>query len=147
VRRGYFVEGLGGSQFALPGAVDRLRAGESSDRTVVLAAADPANPYGAAIPWPDHSGRPSRSAGAYVVLVDGRLGAFVERGGRTVLSFTEDEDDIRATAAALHGLAAARIRRMVVSTIDGADAGTTPLGAALLDSGFARSYKGLAART
>ncbi len=147
VRRGYFVEGLGGSQFALPGAVDRLRAGDSEGRSTVLAAADPANPYGAAVPWPDHTGHPSRSAGAYVVLVDGRLAAFVERGGRTVLAFTDDADDVGAAAVAIGGLASSRIRRMVVTTIDGADAGTTPLGAALLDAGFARSYKGLAATT
>ena len=146
VRRGYFVEGLGGSQFALPGAVDRLRAGDRAGDVVVLACADPANPFGAALPWPGHQGQPSRSAGAHVVVVDGRAAAFVERGARTVLCFTDDPDTLQATAVALHGLAVRRIRRMVVATIDGRPAAETGLGAALLGIGFARSYKGLAAR-
>ena len=97
-RRGYFVEGLGGAQFALPGAVDRMRAladgsrkNKSAERAVVLAAADPAQPYGAALPWPERPGetpsshRPGRKAGALTVLVDGSLVLYVERGGRTLL--------------------------------------------------------------
>ena len=147
VRRGYFVEGLGGSQFALPGAVDRLRAGERSGPAMVLAAADPANLYGASLPWPDHDGRSSRSAGAYVVTVDGRAAAFIERGGKTVLTFTEDPDALSRTALAIHGLASRRMRRMVVTAVNGTPAGDTPLGRTLLDTGFVRSYKGLAART
>ena len=147
VRRGYFVEGLGGSQFALPGAVDRLRTSGTGREAIVLAAADPANPYGAALPWPDHDGHPSRSAGAYVAVVDGLLTAFVERGGRTVLAFTEDTDALQATAVTLHGLATRRLRRMVVATVDGAPAEETALGRALLQTGFTQSYKGLAART
>jgi ATP-dependent Lhr-like helicase len=146
VRRGYFVEGLGGAQFALPGAVDRLRAGEAAGAATVLAAADPANLYGASIPWPDNDGRPSRSAGAYVVIVDGRATAFIERGGKTVLTFTAGLEALGRTAAAIHGLASRRMRRMVVSAVDGAPAGDTPLGRMLLEAGFARSYKGLAAR-
>ena len=135
VRRGYFIEGLGGSQFALPGAVDRLRLDhDDADLPVVLAAADPANPFGAAVPWPDHAGRPSRSAGAYVVLVGGRLTAFVERGGRSVLCFTDSDDDIMVTSAALSDLAQRRIRRMKVTTIDGVEPGATALGNALLAS-------------
>ncbi len=87
-RRGYFVEGLGGAQFALAGAVDRLRdlRGPSLEpRGVALAAIDPANPYGAALPWPEAlDGRGSRSVGARVVLVDGELVFHLERGGRTL---------------------------------------------------------------
>ena len=148
VRRGYFVEGLGGSQFALPGAVDRLRLGhDEGGPATVVAAADPANPFGAAIPWPEHPGRPSRSAGAYAVLVGGRPAAFVERSGRSVLCFTGDPDDLAATAAALADLAERRIRRMVVTTIDGAEPGGTALGMALLATGFVASYRGIAART
>src|SRR5690606_20349246 len=107
-RRGYFVEGLGGAQFALAGAVDRMRAmappvpdgrPETETRAVVLAAADPANPYGAALPWPAHPGevahKPGRKAGALVVLVDGRLVLYVERGGKTLLSFTDDDEQLR----------------------------------------------------
>ena len=84
-RRGYFVEGLGGAQFALPGAVERLRERppEEAPGALVLAAADPAQPYGAALPWPKRAGgRASRVAGAYVVLLDGEPALFVERGGQ-----------------------------------------------------------------
>src|SRR5207244_7767781 len=87
-RRGYFVEGLGGAQFALPGAVERLRElrpreGEEAE-PLALAAADPAQPYGAAIPWPKRSGgRAARVAGAHVVLLGGEAALFVERGGRS----------------------------------------------------------------
>src|SRR5690606_28104434 len=104
VRRGYFVEHLGGSQFALPGAVDQMRrdaqeAGGAKP-VVVLAATDPANPYGAALGWPttetardDDAGvttghRPGRKAGAVVVLVGGELALYVERGGHSLLSFS-----------------------------------------------------------
>src|SRR5207245_2362259 len=74
IRRGYFVDGLGGSQFALPGAVDRLRAGRDPDaRVLAISAADPANPYGVTIPWPESGGRLSRVAGAFVVLDSGEL--------------------------------------------------------------------------
>ncbi len=101
-RRGYFIEGMGGAQFALPGAVERLRAagsgaaqtGASHDdgpRALVIAAADPAQPYGAALPWPkrdgqERAGRPSRVAGAYVVLVDDEPVLYVERGGRSLVT-------------------------------------------------------------
>ncbi|HET9559299.1 MAG TPA: DEAD/DEAH box helicase, partial [Actinomycetota bacterium] len=87
VRRGYFVAGLGGAQFALPGAEDRLRAGRDGDGPVTLAAADPAQPYGAALGWPETKGRPSRSAGAYVVLVDGEPAVFCERGAKSLVTF------------------------------------------------------------
>ncbi|HSM01074.1 MAG TPA: DEAD/DEAH box helicase, partial [Acidimicrobiia bacterium] len=143
IRRGYFVEGMGGSQFALPGAVDRLRAGSDRQGAVTLGAADPANPFGSSLPWPEHEGRPSRSAGAFVVIADGRLLAFVERGGRTVLSFSEDAEVLEAAASALVALGKRRMRRMVVSTVDGEPAGSTPLGRALVEAGFAEGYKGL----
>ena len=101
VRRGYFVAGLGAAQFALPGAVDRLRAERPAvgaapagppPAALVLAATDPANPYGAALPWPDRpGGRPSRAAGAYVVLVDGEPAAYLERGGRSLVTFPAAE--------------------------------------------------------
>ena len=88
-RRGWFVAGLGAAQFALPGAVDRLRAHphtrrRRTRRVVVLAATDPAQPYGAALAWPDGPGRPARAAGAHVVLVDGALAAYLERGGKSL---------------------------------------------------------------
>src|SRR6185369_5843866 len=98
-RRGYFVEGLGAAQFALPGAVDRLRGGTEHRDALVLAATDPANPYGAALPWPERvidagdgeraGHRAGRKAGALVVTVDGDLALYVERGGRTLLSYVD----------------------------------------------------------
>ena len=93
-RRGYFVEGLGGAQFALPGAVERLRelrAGDGAD-ALVLAAADPAQPYGAALPWPRRAGaRAARVAGAHVVLLGGAPALFVERGGRSLIPLRDPE--------------------------------------------------------
>ena len=103
-RRGYFVEGLGGAQFALPGAVERLRSLPSPDgRYLVLAATDPANPYGAGVPWPKRDGgaggrRPSRTPGAYVLLRDGEPLLFVERGGRGILRLRELEGEALAEA-------------------------------------------------
>jgi ATP-dependent Lhr-like helicase len=134
------VEGLGGSQFAVPGAIDRLRAPEGP-RTVTLAAADPANPYGAALPWPEH-GRPSRTAGASVVLHAGRLTAFVERGGRRITTFDLDDEGIAAAAGAVADLAATK-RRMTITEVDGEPAEGTALGRALVAAGFVESYKGL----
>ncbi len=90
-RRGYFVEGLGAAQFALPGAVDRLRETPSTSGPLLLAACDPANPWGAALPWPEgHGHRPTRKAGALVVLIDGRPVLYLERGTRTAVTFGDD---------------------------------------------------------
>jgi len=164
-RRGYFVEGLGAAQFALPGAVDRMRAladppGGStapSERAVVLAAADPAQPYGAALPWPDRPGdtptshRPGRKAGALVVLVDGQLVLYVERGGKTLLSWTDDPEVLSPTAAAL----AAAVRdgalgRLTVERTDGLTVGSglhgSPLAQALESAGFRPTPRGLRLR-
>ena len=106
-RRGYFVEGLGGAQFALGGAVERLRELRPRDgdeaEPLVLAAADPAQPYGAALPWPRRAGaRAARVAGAHVVLLGGEAALFVERGGRSLVPLREPEDEwLRAALAAL----------------------------------------------
>ena len=161
IRRGYFVEHLGGSQFALPGAVDRLRVdAQTAERTdllatdtdptpevVVLAAADPANPYGAALAWPTRDGhRPGRKAGALVVLADGALVAYLERGARTLLTWSTDPVVL---AAAAHGLAAVapRTGRLTVARIDGADVPgpgmDTPAATALCDAGFRLTPRGL----
>src|SRR5438477_361498 len=87
IRRGYFVEGLGGSQFALPGAVDRLRSlRDSGGGVIAMAATDPANAFGTVLPWPQSDGRMSRAAGAYCVVDDGRLVLYLERGGRSLLT-------------------------------------------------------------
>jgi ATP-dependent Lhr-like helicase len=113
IRRGYFVAGLGGLQFADPGALDRLRARREADaespEAVVLAAADPANPYGAALAWPrTDDARLARAAGTHVVLVDGAVAAVVSRGGRQVTAFLPEEEPVRSRVAAA---AAAALRR------------------------------------
>jgi ATP-dependent Lhr-like helicase len=141
VRRGYFVEGLGGAQFAYPGVVDRLRA-STDERVDVLAAADPANPYGSTVPWPESSGRPSRSAGAYVILVNGELAVFVERGGRRLVTFVDDPNSLHQASDGLRRLSG-RMRRMEIETIDGDKSGETQLGGVLKEAGFRHSYKGL----
>ncbi len=152
VRRGYFIEGQGGSQFALPGAVDRLRGGVDAGvggGVQVLAAADPANAYGAALPWPAHpSGlRPARRSGAHVVLDDGVLAAWVDRGGKRVLGFG---DDPAAAVAGLVQLAqrprSRGERSFSVDQIDGDPATATGLGLALGEAGFAPGYRGLSWR-
>ncbi|MCW5890176.1 MAG: DEAD/DEAH box helicase [bacterium] len=142
-RRGYFVEGLGGAQFAHAGAVDRLRAAASEPgRAQVLAATDPASPWGAALPWPergpeDAGHRPGRKAGAFVVLVDGRLALYVERGGRTLLSYAGDPAVVEPAAEALAEAArAGLLGRLEVQRADGEAVLDTPLARALAQAGF-----------
>jgi ATP-dependent Lhr-like helicase len=152
-RRGYYVEGLGGAQFALPGAVDRLRAVADQPRereTLVLSACDPAQPYGAALPWPDRAGeghRPGRKAGAVVVLVSGAAVLYVERGGRTVLSFTEDGDDLESGAEALSlAVKEGIVAGLTVERADGAGVFDSPLAEVLAGAGFSLSPRGLRLR-
>jgi ATP-dependent Lhr-like helicase len=143
-RRGYFIASLGAAQFGVPGAVDRLRsysrdpgveaAGKPS--AVTLAATDPANPYGAALPWPERvvgeadagadgaasrgMHRPGRKAGALVVLVDGELMLYVERGGRTLLTFTDDQHLLEPATQALAGaVRQGALGRLTVERADG----------------------------
>ena len=159
IRRGYFVDGLGAAQFALPGAIDRLRAArepaEAPDRSRVhlLAAADPANPYGAALAWPrrddDDRRAFARVAGAYVVLVDGVAALYLERGGRTLTPFPAATDPAVAAVAlrALGRLVAdGRFRELVVTRVDGSPIGESPWRPALLEAGFVPGYRGLALR-
>ncbi|OIQ81598.1 putative ATP-dependent helicase Lhr [mine drainage metagenome] len=171
VRRGYFVEHLGGSQFALPAAVDQLRAdardidpdGSGSPAvTVLLAATDPANPYGAALAWPpplaqdeanDGGGpRPSRRAGAVVVLVAGALVLFVERGGRSLLSFTDDRTALEQACVELAtAIRGGSLGRVVLTRADGNEVlapprRATPLTSALAAAGFAPTPRGLRLR-
>ena len=150
-RRGYFVEGLGGAQFAVPGALDRLRAvrepAAEVDSALVLAATDPANPYGAALPWPERGGRARRAAGALVVLRDGLPLVYVERGGRSLLTFTDDPDLLHAGAAALAGAVdAGRVASLQIGKIDGAELTDQPAVAALRAAGFADHPRGLVRR-
>jgi ATP-dependent Lhr-like helicase len=139
-RRGYFVEGLGGAQFALPGAIERLRAPQAPGAgALVLAVADPAQLYGAALAWPEGAAHtPSRRAGAYVVLCGGRPIVSVEAGGHSLQVHGEREAPVVATA--LEALAAAVRRglvpRLAIEKIDGEPALASPVGRRLLDLGF-----------
>jgi ATP-dependent Lhr-like helicase len=193
-RRGYFVEGLGAAQFALPGAVDRMRVmaadagqGEPTDPwrqpapgqqadpwrqpvpgqqagsgqpsraagpgPVVLAAGDPANPFGAALPWPDRPDetpgghRPGRKAGALVVLTGGHLVLYVERGGKTILSWTSDPAVLGPAAAALAGVArGGALGRLTIERADGETVHGSPLAHALEEAGFRATPRGLRLR-
>ena len=161
VRRGYFVAGLGAAQFAQPGAVDLLRAerdvGEVP-QVATVAATDPANPYGALVGWPDWPDgatlRASRSAGARVVLVDGRLAAWIARGDRQLLAaLPVDEPDRsqvgRALARELVRLAyddPAERRGWLIAEINGLPAADSPLAALLIEQGFAATSGGLQLR-
>ncbi|MCX4670450.1 ATP-dependent helicase [Streptomyces sp. NBC_01381] len=177
-RRGYVVEGLGAAQFAMDGAVDRLRATAnardradsssssmgyapraSESQAVVLAAADPANAYGAALPWPeppsDAGHKPGRKAGSLVVLVDGELTLYMERGGKTLLAWPSAPDDtpptedprLRPAAEALAGAAkAGSLGTVTVERINGAAALTSPFAPLLEGAGFHATPRGLRLR-
>ncbi|WP_423921874.1 Lhr family ATP-dependent helicase [Frigoribacterium sp. 2-23] len=186
-RRGYFIEGLGAAQFATGPTVDRLRSfvRDESDRrdddvlasagrgrdipVVTLAATDPANPYGAALPWPDStpataaeadsSGgagddtktsrghRPGRKAGSLVVLVDGRLTVYVERGGKSVLTFgSPDARELTLAAGSIASVVRGRLGKLAVERVDGEFVLGTPLGDALRDAGFAPTPSGVRLR-
>jgi ATP-dependent helicase Lhr and Lhr-like helicase len=172
-RRGYFVEGLGAAQFALPGAVDRMRAmadaarsdavvtdpwdtgarGRPGPRITVLAAADPANAYGAALPWPDRPGespgghRPGRKAGALVVLADGELVLYVERGGKTLLSWTSEPALLEpATSALATAVRTGALGHLTVERADGGGVYDSPLARALESAGFRPTPRGLRLR-
>jgi ATP-dependent Lhr-like helicase len=142
IRRGYFVEGLGGSQFALPGAVDRLRSlRDAGGGVIALAACDPANPYGSVLPWPKSDGRMARAAGAYCVLDDGELVLYLERGGRSLLTSAEVKPE---HLRALIGVAVVA-GRVEVQRVDGVAVMDSPLNALLKESGFASTHRGLVA--
>jgi ATP-dependent Lhr-like helicase len=163
LRRGYFVAGLGAAQFALPAAVDLLRSMRElpdTPRTSVLAATDPANPYGAIVKWPESAdadgGRgPTRSVGALVILVDGAAAAYLRRGDRELLLFLPADEPRRsqvgrAVARMLMQLAGSRDvghRGMLISAINGATASQHPAARLFLEEGFAATAMGLQART
>ena len=171
VRRGYFVAGLGATQFAVPGAVDLLRslrdtAGSSDEAEVVgLTATDPANPYGATLPWPASAAslpagqarRPMRAVGATVILVDGSLVAYLARGDRQLTTFLPDGEPARSKAAraiarTLADRASARsgddeeARGMLLEEVDGASASDSPLAAFLGEAGFVNGALGMTLR-
>jgi ATP-dependent Lhr-like helicase len=158
-RRGYFVEGLGGAQFALPGAVERLRAARPDDggRALVIAAADPAQPYGAALAWPSresrkHARRPARVAGAHVVIVADEPVLYVERGGRGLVTLVdgstaggggadpspgrEAQPLLQALAALAEAVRAGRVGKLALERIDGEPAIASELVGTLVELGF-----------
>nr|WP_250646034.1 ATP-dependent helicase [Microbacterium ihumii] len=154
-RRGYVIERLGAAQFAASTTVDRLRTFANLPdpaplRAITLAATDPANPYGAALAWPRREGvshRPGRKAGGLVVLVDGALVLYLERGGRTVLAFDDDPEALRAAASDL--VATARARRLdtlTVEKINGEPIYGTPFATALQEAGFVATPRGFTLR-
>lgn len=159
-RRGYFIEHLGAAQFAVPATVDRLRSYSEDTQlakpepvALALAATDPANPYGAALPWPaqqDDAGtghRPGRKAGALVVLVDGALVLYVERGGKTLLAFSEDESVLAAAGTALVGVVTrGAVDKLVMEKVNGHGILDTPVAAALSSAGAYSTPKGLRIR-
>ncbi len=143
-RRGYFVEGLGGAQFALPGAVERLRAQRDVEESVplVLAATDPAQPYGAALPWPrrDEEGarKPTRVRGAYVVLAGAEPVLYVEKGGRGIATLV-DAGDPRlhpAFEALAQFITGGRGRKLSLERVDGEPVVGSPLESMLIELGF-----------
>jgi ATP-dependent Lhr-like helicase len=157
-RRGYFVEGLGAAQFGTSGAVDRLRTHQHRpDRpdkpdALALAATDPANPFGAALPWPPQEAghRPGRKAGALVVLVDGELALYVERGGKTLLTFSADEEVLAVGIDALGGaVRQGALGRLTVEKADGASIlgqDSEVIRRAMESAGFVATPRGLRLR-
>jgi ATP-dependent Lhr-like helicase len=149
-RRGYFVEGLGGAQFALPGAVERLRSlPEARGEYMVLAATDPANPYGASLPWPKLEGgrRPGRTPGAYLLTCDGEPEVFVERGGRGLLRLREmNEGELgNAMQALADAVTAGQLPKLAIEKLDGDAVIGSGHEEALIGAGFSRGPRKLTA--
>jgi len=142
IRRGYFVEGLGGSQFALPGAIDRLRSlRESGGGMIAIAATDPANAFGTVLSWPHTDGRMARAAGAYCVVDDGRLVLFLERGGKSLL--TNGAVGLGHLQALI--VIATRAGKVELQKVDGVSAMDSPLKSALREAGFSGTHRSLVA--
>ncbi|WP_040865067.1 ATP-dependent helicase [Nocardia exalbida] len=161
-RRGYFVDSLGGAQFSTTDVVDRLRSFDAerarpesrqpTGTVLALAACDPANPYGAALAWPksdvDGGHRPGRKAGALVVLVDGELVLYLERGGKTLLTFTEDPDARRGAAGALADLVRRRrVDALVIDRVNGDSVHGNTFAEFLTEAGFSATPRGLRLRS
>ena len=152
------VTGLGAAQFALPGAVDRLRStrgdvgdeetGQGHEAPLVLAATDPAQPYGAALAWPDSEGRPARAAGALVVLSGGRLLAWLDRRGHHLVTFPAAAEDTSWADALAALVKDGRVRALEIRKVDGQPVTAAPeVVASLQRVGFVDGYRGLVLRT
>jgi len=161
VRRGYFVAGLGGAQFAQPGAVDLLRAARDEreqPQVATLAATDPASPYGALVAWPAWPGadslRASRSAGARVVLVDGLLAGWIARGNRQMLAALPPDEPERSRVGRALARELVRVaydapddrRGWLLAEINGVPAASSPVADYLVEAGFAATSGGLQLR-
>ena len=149
-RRGYFVEGLGGAQFALPGAVERLRSLPFEDGSyLLLSAVDPANPYGASLPWPKPAAnerrRPARAPGAYLLMRDGAPVLYVERGGRGILRLAEmsDEELTSAIQALAKAVGDGRLPKLAIERFDGDPVIGSGQEDVLLGAGFSRGPRKL----
>ncbi len=154
IRRGYFVEGLGASQFAVPGAEDRLRNTVDSTDPVLLSATDPANPYGALLPWPpaaDGSKRCARVAGSRVLLLNGNLIAYIAKTGDQITTFLPPDEPTRSSGikALIAGLKlAARGRKLVyLASVDGKPRAEESMHTALLSEGFQHGHRGYSCRS
>jgi ATP-dependent Lhr-like helicase len=166
VRRGYFAADLGATQFAMPAAVDLLRSlraerdGERCEM-LMLAATDPANPYGSLLRWPsggDASSSLTRSAGARVILCDGALVAYLRRGNANLQVFLPEDDPARTNVArALAEFLVARIRGdraddaasragLLIATVNGIAVAETAIARPLLDAGFVAGAMGFNVR-
>ena len=154
IRRGYFAGGVGATQFALPAALDLLRSLKEQPEepeVVVLAATDPANPYGTILRWPEPSQSardqraPIRSAGSLVVMVNGALAAYISRGARQLLAFLPDDEPAQAATARALASTLARIG-LLVHEIDGLPASEHPLAPYLVEAGFSPSAMGFQIR-
>jgi ATP-dependent Lhr-like helicase len=160
IRRGYFVDGLGAAQFAVPGAVDRLRsARETPDPRirpddvpdpVVLASTDPAQPYGAALDWPTTAGRPARSASSLVVLRAGRPLVWFDRRGHHLVTFPGVLDDMSWSRALIALVNDGRLKTVEIRKVNGDGLMGAAVPAGLVESlrtvGFSDGYRGLIAR-
>jgi ATP-dependent Lhr-like helicase len=149
-RRGYFVEGLGGAQFALPGAVERLRSLPEVDGSyLLLAATDPANPYGASLPWPklESGRRPGRTPGAHLLTRDGEPVVFLERGGRGILRLKPIEGEELETAmrALADSVSAGQLKKLAIEKLDGEAVIGSGHEEALIGAGFSRGPRKLTA--
>jgi ATP-dependent Lhr-like helicase len=152
IRRGYFIAGLGATQFATAGALDLLRSFRDEPEepeTLMLAATDPSNPYGAIVKWPEVPARSlTRSVGANVILVNGALAAYVGRGEKQLITFLPDAEPSRsmigrAIAAALAGIVERGIRRaLLITEIDDEPTSKSPLAPLLVEAGFTPSALG-----
>ena len=159
--RGYVIDGLGAAQFSTPAVIDRLRgladspdvtgwpSGTQEPQTYLLAAADPANPYGAALPWPETEGSPTRAAGSLVVLVDGLPVAHLTRGGKTLTTFPVpagiDDGEVMGyiVAALTEAVASGRLSPLTIEKANGASVFETPLANQLREHGAGITPKGV----